>query len=265
MHTLNIELSPEQYAIDELRRQAVARQMGCSEETIARIVVRRRSLDARRRQVCYHCHLEVYLQGEPTATDDVASPYRDCRNSPEVVIVGAGPAGLFAALHCLELGLRPVIVDRGRAVEQRKGDIALLGRDRKVNPDSNWCFGEGGAGTYSDGKLYTRSTKRGNVSDVLKKFVEHGADPDIMIDAHAHIGTDRLSGIISNMRKTIEGYGGEYHFGKRVTDLIVEGGRVTGVYTLHHHAPQCPPVSPSTRLPARRVSIYCRPRGYVAV
>ena len=231
MHTLNIELSPEQYAIDELRRQAVARQMGCSEETIARIVVRRRSLDARRRQVCYHCHLEVYLQGEPTATDDVASPYRDCRNSPEVVIVGAGPAGLFAALHCLELGLRPVIVDRGRAVEQRKGDIALLGRDRKVNPDSNWCFGEGGAGTYSDGKLYTRSTKRGNVSDVLKKFVEHGADPDIMIDAHAHIGTDRLSGIIANIRKTVEGYGGEYHFGKRVTDLIVEGGRVTGVTT----------------------------------
>ena len=127
--------------------------------------------------------------------------------------------------------MKPVIVERGKPVEERKYDIARLAREKVVNPDSNWCFGEGGAGTYSDGKLYTRSTKRGDVSAVLRTFVEHGADPDILLEAHAHIGTDRLSGIIANMRHTIEAAGGEYHFNTRVTDLVVKDGRVYGVIT----------------------------------
>lgn len=232
MKTIDIELSPEQYALPELRQQVVARQLGCRVDDIAHIVVVKRSLDARRKQVRYRCLLEVYKEGEPYVPADFSSPYRDCRQAPPVVIVGAGPAGLFAALRCLEVGLRPIIVDRGKPVDQRKQDIALLGRSRRVDPNSNWCFGEGGAGTYSDGKLYTRSTKRGNVGDILKKFVEHGAEPDIMIDAHAHIGTDRLSGIIANIRHTIEEYGGEYHFDTRVVDFVVQDNKVKGVRTL---------------------------------
>lgn len=229
MKLLRTDLSPEEYHQPELMRRAVAREMHVAESDVAGVRVVRRSIDCRRR-VMYHVDLEVRMQGEPVEPQaPEASPYRDCRNARPVVIVGAGPAGLFAALHALEVGLRPVIVERGKPVEERKKDIVELGRERRVNPDSNWCFGEGGAGTYSDGKLYTRSTKRGDVGDVLRKFVEHGADPDIMLDAHAHIGTDRLSGIIARMRQTIVEHGGEYHFGVRVTDLIVVDGRVTGV------------------------------------
>lgn len=153
---------------------------------------------------------------------DYASPYRDCRHARPVVVVGAGPAGLFASLRLLELGLRPVILDRGKPVSQRKHDIARLTKDHIVNPDSNWCFGEGGAGTYSDGKLYTRSTKRGDIGAVLRKFIEHGAEEKILIDAHAHIGTDRLSPIIARIRETVESHGGEYHFGSRVVNFIGE-------------------------------------------
>lgn len=146
------------------------------------------------------------------------------------MIVGAGPAGLFAALRALELGMKPVIIERGKPVEQRRADITLMVRSGTVNPDSNWCFGEGGAGTYSDGKLYTRSTKRGDVGAVLRKFVEHGADPEILIDAHAHIGTDRLPAIVASMRETITSHGGEIHFGHRVDDFIVSENRVAGVH-----------------------------------
>ena len=160
---------------------------------------------------------------------DYRGAYQDCHNCPAVIIVGAGPAGLFAAMRALELGLKPIILERGKPVEERRPDIALLAKTQNVDPNSNWCFGEGGAGTYSDGKLYTRSNKRGNIQEVLHRFIEHGADPSIAIDAHAHIGTDKLSGIIANMRHTIEGYGGEYHFSTRMADLIVEQGSVRGV------------------------------------
>lgn len=219
MTTLDIDLSPEQYYREELRKTAVAGKMGVSADDIAHITVVRRSLDSRR-GIRYHATMEVYLHGEPYSDPDYSSPYRDCHKAPPVVIVGAGPAGLFAALHALEVGLRPIIIERGKDVKRRKLDIAQLTRQQFVNPDSNWCFGEGGAGTYSDGKLFTRSTKRGNVAEVLRKFVEHGASPGILIDAHAHIGTDRLSGIIANIRQTIENHGGEYHFDSRVTDLL---------------------------------------------
>ena len=228
MTPLEIDLTPEQYHIEPELYAAVARKLQVPVADIGRVVVRRRSLDSRR-GVRYKAQLEVYMQGETFVQPDYRGHYRDCASSPRVVIVGAGPAGLFAALRALELGLKPVVVERGRPVEERKYDIAKLTRQRIVNPDSNWCFGEGGAGTYSDGKLFTRSTKRGNVEDILYRFVEHGADPGILIDAHAHIGTDRLSGIIAAMRQTIIGYGGEVHFGSRVEDLIVQNGRVQGV------------------------------------
>lgn len=228
MKEIQIDLTPEEYNSDRLLRAMVAKRLGVGEMELEVCRVTRRSIDCRRRQVVYHT--TVVVGHEESESLDTMNRLRvlTC-DAPAVVIVGAGPAGLFAALRALELGLRPVIVDRGKPVEERKKDIVNMVKTKEVNPDSNWCFGEGGAGTYSDGKLYTRSTKRGDVSRVLRLFVEHGADPDIMIDAHAHIGTDRLSGIIANMRQTIEEHGGEYHFNTRVTDLLVKDGRVCGV------------------------------------
>lgn len=226
--TVEIDLTPQEYCTETLLRTIVARKAGVSPSDVTNVQVLRRSLDSRRGRICYHTTVEVYC-GEEFVAPNYRGAYQDCYDSPAVIIVGAGPAGLFAALKALELGLKPVILERGKPVEQRRGDIAQLARTQHIDPNSNWCFGEGGAGTYSDGKLYTRSNKRGNIQEVLHRFLEHGADPSIAIDAHAHIGTDRLSGIIANMRHTIEGYGGEYHFSTRMTDLIVEQGKVCGV------------------------------------
>ncbi len=223
-----LDLTPQEYSITDLLYQAVARKTGISSCNITHVEVLRRSLDSRRGRLIYHTTVEVYC-GEEYVAPNFSGHYQDCHHCPPVIIVGAGPAGLFAALRALELGLKPIIIERGKPVEQRRQDIASLARTQIVNPNSNWCFGEGGAGTYSDGKLYTRSNKRGNIQEVLHRFIEHGADPSIAIDAHAHIGTDKLSGIIANMRHTIEGYGGEYHFSTRMADLIVEQGVVCGV------------------------------------
>lgn len=225
MKNISIDLTPEQYHVPGQMRAAVARQLGVGVDSLEEIHVTRRTLDCRRRNIVYHTEICIgeAMPSSPTKLESLKA------DAPRVVIVGAGPAGLFAAIRCLQLGLRPVIVERGKPVEDRKYDIAKLTREKVVDPDSNWCFGEGGAGTYSDGKLYTRSTKRGDVGEVLRLFVEHGADPDIMLDAHAHIGTDRLSGIIAKMRQTIVEHGGEYHFNTRVEDLIVKDGVVCGV------------------------------------
>ena len=217
---VEIDLSPEEYATPALLRRAAAKKAGLDVGDVEHVEVLKRSLDSRL-GIRYHTTAEVYC-GECFTPPDYKGAYKDCHAGQPVVIVGAGPAGLFAALRALERGLRPIIIERGQPVEQRRYDIARLGRTRRVDGESNWCFGEGGAGTYSDGKLYTRSTKRGNIQYVLQRFIEHGADPAIAIDAHAHIGTDKLSGIIANMRHTIEEHGGTYHFGTRVADLIVE-------------------------------------------
>ncbi len=233
---VELDLTPEECMVPAKMRGAVARHLHLSEEALGEVRMVRRTLDCRRRNVIYHATVEIGSHNEIDDDANVLSlpltPSHSLSLPPKtVLIVGAGPAGLFAALRCLQLGMKPVIVERGKPVEERKYDIARLAREKVVNPDSNWCFGEGGAGTYSDGKLYTRSTKRGDVSAVLRTFVEHGADPDILLEAHAHIGTDRLSGIIANMRHTIEAAGGEYHFNTRVTDLVVKDGRVYGVIT----------------------------------
>lgn len=229
MNTIQIDLTPEEYFTEDLLKKAAARELRTTSDNIAHVEVVRRSLDSRR-GIRYHATAEVYMAGEPITEKDYSSPYQDCSNGEPIIIVGAGPAGLFAALKALEKGLKPIIIERGKPVKERKLDIAELAREKQVNPESNWCFGEGGAGTFSDGKLYTRSNKRGNIEEVIRKFVEHGADPKIMIDAHAHIGTDRLSGIIANMRETITSHGGEYHFERRVVDLIVDSDcKVRGV------------------------------------
>ena len=231
---IELDLTPEECMVPAKLRGAVARHLHQSEERLGAVRLVRRTLDCRRRNVIYHATVEIGSHNEIDDNGIVLNSlnFLNSLNSHKtILIVGAGPAGLFAALRCLQLGMKPVIVERGKPVEERKYDIARLAREKVVNPDSNWCFGEGGAGTYSDGKLYTRSTKRGDVSAVLRTFVEHGADPDILLEAHAHIGTDRLSGIIANMRRTIVDAGGEYHFNTRVTDLVVKDGRVYGVIT----------------------------------
>lgn len=228
MKEIDISLFPEEYFTKELLFKAVSRATGIPFNEIAHIEILHRSLDSRR-SICYHTHARVFLSGEEIITQDYHSPYKDCHTGLRVIIIGAGPAGLFAALHALELGIKPIIIERGKPVEQRKKDITQIVRTGNVNSESNWCFGEGGAGTFSDGKLYTRSTKRGNTTDIIKKFIEHGADPSIIVDSHAHIGTDRLSGIIATMRETIISHGGEILFGKKMNDLVIKNRRVTGV------------------------------------
>lgn len=191
----------------------------------------KRSIDARGRQVLVRVRADVYLDNPPA---DVLSPkynYPDVSRAKRVVIVGAGPAGLFAALRCIELGLKPVVLERGKDVRSRRRDLAAINKDHVVNPDSNYCFGEGGAGTYSDGKLYTRSKKRGDLQRILQIFVQHGATPDILFDAHPHIGTNKLPKIIEALRESVRQAGGEVHFDKRVTDFILEQGEMRGVIT----------------------------------
>lgn len=228
---LEIVLEPEQYFIEKRFGQAVAKQLKINDNDIKHIQVLKRSIDSRRSRIKYHVTAEVYTHSDKYVKPVYKSEYKNVANSEPIIIVGAGPAGLFAALRALEVGLRPIILERGKNVKDRKYDIAKLTKESIVNPNSNWCFGEGGAGTYSDGKLYTRSTKRGDVSDVLKKLIEHGANEDLLIDAHAHIGTDRLSGIIAQIRETIESHGGTYYFDTKVTDFIIQNNKVVGVKT----------------------------------
>jgi uncharacterized FAD-dependent dehydrogenase len=206
-----------------------AKVLGIQPKMVGRAVVIRRSLDARGKDILFRYKVEATRKDELPTERYVGFQERNVASSKEVIIVGAGPAGVFAALKLIELGLKPIILERGKDVHERKKDLVAVNRFGQVDPDSNYCFGEGGAGTYSDGKLYTRSVKRGNVYEVLSRLVDAGADNSIMIDAHPHLGTDRLSGIMENIRKRIIDCGGEYHFNTRVEDIITEGGKVKGV------------------------------------
>ena len=205
-------------------RTAAAKAAGVPVGRIAEVRLLRRSIDARSRKILRRYRLAAYLQGEVPPETASYSLSQDVSQKPPVIVIGAGPAGLFAALRLICGGRRPIILERGKNVHERKYDIAAISRIGGLNPDSNYCFGEGGAGTFSDGKLYTRSNKRGDVGAVLKTFTDFGADPMIRIDAHPHIGSDRLPAIVEAMRSHIVECGGEYHFSSRVTDLQLTPG-----------------------------------------
>ena len=204
-------------------KEAAAKALGVKPEKVGAVVVVRRSVDARQ-DILYRYRVQAYREGE--AYEPYKLPdYQDVHDADPVVVIGAGPAGLFAALKLLTRGLKPVILERGKDVHRRKADMAKLSVEGVVDPDSNYCYGEGGAGAFSDGKLFTRSSKRGDIREVLHQFVRFGADPSILIDAHPHLGTDKLPGIVENIRLCIEEHGGEYHFDSRVTDIVpVAGG-----------------------------------------
>lgn len=208
-------------------------KLGIDANRITDIVITRRSIDARQRRVAVELGLRVYIDEKPETTSlCVPEEFPTLPSSaPQAVVVGAGPAGLFAALRLIQSGIRPIVIERGKNVDDRRKDMAQIAREGKVNSDSNYCFGEGGAGAYSDGKLYTRSKKRGSISTILNILCQHGADESILIDAHPHIGTDKLPDVIKAIRKTIEKCGGEVRFSTKMTDLLVDNGEVVGVDT----------------------------------
>ena len=227
-----ISMSPREASISELFEKTVARQAGCHPDDMAKLNVLRRSIDARKRgKVKINMTVEIFLHNEVIVEPQFDFRFENVRSRPEIIIAGAGPAGLFAAFGLIERGFKPVLIERGKDVSSRKVDIARLCRGNGLNPESNYCFGEGGAGAFSDGKLFTRSRKRGDIERVLQLFRLHGARDEILIDAHPHIGSDVLPTIIRNMRQTIKQCGGEFHFGQKMNDFIIRHGKVSGIIT----------------------------------
>ena len=229
VYEYELRLLPEQAFTEQSIKEYVAREKGIDERKVNAVRVLKRSIDARQRTIWVNLSVRVFVNEKPSEEEFVRTEYRDVSDRPQVVVVGAGPGGLFAALRLIELGLRPVVVERGKDVHERKKDLALIARTQQVDDESNYCFGEGGAGAYSDGKLYTRSKKRGSVGKILNVFCQHGASTSILADAHPHIGTDKLPRVIENMRNTILNCGGEVHFQTKMTRLLHEGDKVVGI------------------------------------
>ena len=226
-----IRLLPEQAVNEESLRRTVAKEKAIDARTIKAIRVLKRSIDARQRNIYVNATVRLYINENPQDDEFQHTLYPNVEGRPSVVVVGAGPAGLFAALRLIEQGVRPIVVERGKNVRDRKVDIANISREHKVDGESNYSFGEGGAGAYSDGKLYTRSKKRGNTDKILHVFCQHGASTSILADAHPHIGTDKLPRVIENMRNTILQAGGEVHFQTRMEALIIKENQVVGIET----------------------------------
>ena len=226
-----IRVLPEQAANEQSIKLFISKDKGIDARTIKAIRILKRSIDARQRTIFVNLKVRIYINELPQDEEFVHTEYQNVEDKPQVIVVGAGPGGLFAALRLIEQGLRPIVVERGKNVRDRKVDIARISREHKVDPESNYSFGEGGAGAYSDGKLYTRSKKRGNVDKILNVFCQHGASTSILMDAHPHIGTDKLPRVIENMRNTILECGGEVYFETRMDALIIEKEKVIGIET----------------------------------
>jgi uncharacterized FAD-dependent dehydrogenase len=206
-----------------------ARQLRVDSKEISGIKVLRKSIDARKKETFFNYKVAVYINESVPQKSEYTFDYKDVSNAKEIHIVGFGPAGMYAALRCIELGFKPIVLERGKNVQERRRDLKAINQDHNVNEDSNYCFGEGGAGTYSDGKLYTRSLKRGDVRRIFENLVFHGATEQILIDAHPHIGTNKLPKIIQNIRENILNFGGEIHFNTRVTDFIVKNNKLQAI------------------------------------
>ncbi len=257
---VSLTLSPEEAYSEDLIRKSAAVKSRMHDSDISGIRILRKSVDARQREIKINLTVEIFTGDESAAYSIAPFSARDVSMSREVIIAGAGPAGLFAALQLIENGLKPVIIERGKEVSARKKDIANISRTRIVDPDSNYCFGEGGAGTFSDGKLYTRSKKRGANSRVLELLCLHGADHNILYEAHPHIGTDKLPRIITAIRKTITGCGGLFLFEKRINDIIVSSGKIKGVNASGNESFLSPYLILSTGHSARDIFDICRNR-----
>lgn len=231
IHEYQLRILPEQAASEQSLKQYIGREKGLDVRTINAIRILKRSIDARQRTIYVNLTIRVFVNETPSEEEFERTDYPNVEGRPAVIVVGAGPGGLFAALKLIELGLRPIVIERGKNVRERKEDLARISREHKVNAESNYSFGEGGAGAYSDGKLYTRSKKRGSVEKILNVFCQHGASPTILSDAHPHIGTDKLPRVIENMRNTILACGGEVHFQTRMEAILIEGQKVKGIET----------------------------------
>ena len=226
-----LRLLPEEAYSEDTIRQYLSQEKGFDVAAIRAVRVVKRSIDARHRRVLVNLKVLAYINELPTEEPFAPTDYPDVSDQPSAIVVGAGPGGLFAALRLIEMGVRPIVLERGKSVEKRKRDLAAIPHTQTIDPESNYCFVEGGAGAFSDGKLYTRSKKRGSVEKILNVFCQHGASAAILADAHPHIGTDKLPRVIENMRNTIIGCGGEVHFETRMDALIIENDEVKGIET----------------------------------
>ncbi len=226
---MEVRIALEHVGDEAFLKERGAKKLSLKGSRIKHWEIVRRSIDARKRNPIYVYRLRYFIDEPPVEKSTILSTLQPVKDRPKVLIVGAGPAGYFAAIELIELGMRPIIFEQGKDVRARRKDLKAIQQDGIVNDKSNYCFGEGGAGTYSDGKLYTRSHKRGKIIKVLELLVEHGAQSDILIDAHPHIGSNKLPKIVQNLRETIEKYGGEVHFDASMTDLILEKGKCNGV------------------------------------
>ena len=225
---IEITLLPHQVEHFDVIKTKLAETLKLDESRINAFDILKRSIDARSRKVIFRLQVKVFVDEIPVPEINTVN-YPNVSEAKSVIIVGAGPAGLFAALQCVENGLKPIIIERGKDVKQRRRDLAAINKQGVVNTESNYCYGEGGAGTYSDGKLYTRSNKRGDINKVLQAFVDHGAEKDILIDARPHIGTNKLPHIITAIKDTILNAGGEVMFDSQMTDILIEFGKVKGI------------------------------------
>ncbi|WP_372744487.1 NAD(P)/FAD-dependent oxidoreductase [Lutibacter sp.] len=233
IQNIQLRVSIKEEKIDGILVQKCAEQLSISKNEITAVKVLRKSIDARKALIFFNYKVAVYIQEKPSETPDYIFDYKDVSNAKEIHIIGFGPAGMYAALRCIELGFKPIVLERGKNVRDRRRDLRAINQFHIVNEDSNYCFGEGGAGTYSDGKLYTRSLKRGDVRKIFENLVYHGATDQILVDAHPHIGTNKLPKVVKNIRETILKYGGEIHFESRVTDFIIKQNKLVGLKLLN--------------------------------